>query len=300
MYNPCPYPRNRNRNRNRIPVATAVATRVGGRKPYMYDAEFMGISRRRVRLDQPERWVYNRMAEAYAARPAYPDALVSTLSELAGAMPSHVLDLGAGIGHLSLPLAARGHRVTAVEPAHAMLEQLQRRAPENIACVHAAAEALPLPDACVDLAVIADALHFLDAHLTGSELARVLHPRGVLAIVQVELGTSPFMQALSELMRASAPRRPRRIDGAMTQLATLAGAPLSLLATYELEQQVPIAQVERILGSISFIGPAMNAERFEVFCAGLRAIEHESVWHTTLRLWAGRRFASQSHFSDAP
>jgi ubiquinone/menaquinone biosynthesis C-methylase UbiE len=268
----------------------------------MYDVETMGISRRRVRLDQPERWVYNRMAEAYLARPAYPEALVSKLSELAGTAPAHVLDLGAGIGHLTLPLAALGHRVTAVEPAHAMLEQQQHRAPQHakIACVHAAAEALPLPDACVKLAVIADALHFLDAHLTGSELARVLDPRGALAIVQVDLGTSPFMQALSELMRASAPRRPKRVDGAMTQLATLAGVELSLLETYENEQHVSLEQVERILGSISFIGPAMNAERFEAFCAGLRAIEHASVWHTTLRLWAGRHFASQSHFSDAP
>jgi SAM-dependent methyltransferase len=241
-------------------------------------------------VDQPERWVYNRMAEAYAARPPYPSALISQLSELAGGPPAHVLDIGAGIGHLSLPLAALGHRVSAVEPAVAMLEQLKLRTGElPIAVVHAAAEALPLPGASMDLAVIADALHFLDAHLAGCELARVLHARGVLAVVQVELGASPFMQALRSLMNASAPRRPKRVDGALTQVATLAGVKLSLVGTYELEQPVPLAQLERIVGSISFIGPAMNAARFEAFCAGLRAIEHESVWHTSLRLWAGRR-----------
>jgi ubiquinone/menaquinone biosynthesis C-methylase UbiE len=202
-----------------------------------------------------------------------------------------VLDVGAGIGHLSVPLAALGHRVAAVEPARAMLDQLQLRAPEHstITCVHATAEALPLSDASVDLAVIADALHFLDAHLVGCELARVLRARGTLAIVQVELGVSPFMQALTDLMRASAPRRPRRTDGALTQLATLCRVDLRELETYEHRQHIPLAQVERIMGSISFIGPAMNPERFEVFCAGLRAIEHESVWHTTLRLWAGWR-----------
>lgn len=251
----------------------------------------MGLGRRRVGLDQPERWVYNRMAEAYAARPAYPDALISRLSSLAGAAPAHVLDLGAGIGHLSVPLAALGHRVTAVEPARAMLDQLQLRAREHstITSVHATAEALPLPDASVDLTVIADALHFFDAHLVGCELARVLRARGTLAIVQVELGASPFMQALNALMHASAPRRPRRIDGALAQLATLARVELREVEIYEHRQHVPIAQVERILGSISFIGPAMNPERFEAFCAGLRAIEHESVWHTRVRLWAGRR-----------
>lgn len=252
----------------------------------------MGIGRRRVGLEQPERWVYNRMAEAYEARPAYPNALISRLFELAGAAPAHVLDVGAGIGHLSLPLAELGLRVTAVEPALAMLERLTARAQAArlpVESVHATAEKLPLQDASVELVVIADALHFLDAHRTGCELARVLRARGALAIVQVELGASPFMQALVELMHASAPRRPKRIHAAMTQLATLAGIKLDRSETYESKQLVPIAQVERILGSISFIGPAMNEARFEAFCTALRAIPHDPVWHTTLQLWSGRR-----------
>jgi SAM-dependent methyltransferase len=231
------------------------------------------------------------MAEAYAARPAYPDALVAKLSALAGGPPADVLDVGAGIGHLSLPLARLGHRVVAVEPAIAMLEALRARAAQNLTALHATAEALPLPDASAQLVVIADALHFLDAHRAGSELHRVLRPRGVLAIVQVELGTSPFMQALQQLMQASAPRRPKRVSGAMTQLAALSGVSLAPLETFEHALPVSIEQVERIAGSISFIGPAMNAARFQAFCTHLRTIEHAPVWHTTIRLWAGRRGA---------
>lgn len=256
--------------------------------------EIMGLGRRRVGLHEPERWVYNRMADAYAARPAYPDALIARLSALAGAAPAAVLDVGAGIGHLSLPLLARGHRVYAVEPAIAMLDALQAGAAAhttNLSAHHATAEALPLPDASIQLAVIADALHFLDAHQAGCELRRVLCASGALAVVQVELGASPFMQALQQLMQASAPRRPRRVSGAMTQLAALSGVRLDLVETYEHAVPVPLAQVERILGSISFIGPAMNAARFQAFCARLHAIEHASVWHTTIRLWAGQRGA---------
>jgi len=260
----------------------------------------MGISRRRVRLEQSERWIYNRMAEAYAFRPAYPPALIAALSVLAEdagdtvdaarqAHP-HILDIGAGIGHLALPLAALGHRVTAVEPAIAMLDALRAREPlSQVQARHASAEALPLEGASVDLALIADAIHFLDAHRAGRELARVLRPRGALAVVHVELGSAPFTRALEQLMQASAPRRPRRVDAAMTQLAALAGIQLELRQTLESTLPMKLTEIEQILRSISFIGPAMSPERFAAFRTRLHQIEHPPVWSTTLRLWAGRR-----------
>lgn len=252
----------------------------------------MGLGRRRVELQQSERWVYNRMAEAYAARPAYPQALIACLTELAGSPPAHVADLGAGIGHLSLPLAALDYRVSAVEPAIAMLQVLRARATAagyTLSAVHATAEATSLPNASVQLALVADALHFLDAHRAGQEIARVLDARGALAVVQVEPGASSFMQALQRLMRESAPRRPKRVAEAMTQLAALARIRLELHASFESVLPMDLAQIERILRSISFIGPAMNAERFEAFRGRLHAIEHTPAWHTTLHVWAGRR-----------
>ena len=68
----------------------------------------MGRKRRQVGLDDPTRWVFNRMADVYDARPAYPAALLDALVALAPG--SRVLDLGAGTGKLALPLAARGGR----------------------------------------------------------------------------------------------------------------------------------------------------------------------------------------------
>ncbi len=55
--------------------------------------------------------------------------------ELAGAAaprsgPARVLDLGAGIGRVTLDLAAAGHRVTAVDLSPALLEELALRAGE--------------------------------------------------------------------------------------------------------------------------------------------------------------------------
>lgn len=41
--------------------------------------------------------------------------------------PLRVLDIGAGLGHMSLWLAQRGHQVTLSEPSAAMLQQAERR-----------------------------------------------------------------------------------------------------------------------------------------------------------------------------
>src|SRR5436190_16865341 len=106
----------------------------------------MSLGRRKVSLDQTSRWVFNRMAEFYAARPPYPAALVDALAELAGPVGSRVGDLGAGVGHLALPLAARGFDVVAIEAAQAMLEQLRAAAAERglaLRALHAAGEQVP-------------------------------------------------------------------------------------------------------------------------------------------------------------
>lgn len=54
-------------------------------------------------------------------------AWIGELRRLLPAPPARVLDLGAGTGFLSLPLAALGYDVTALDVAPAMLERLQAR-----------------------------------------------------------------------------------------------------------------------------------------------------------------------------
>ena len=262
----------------------------------------MSLGRRRVGLHEPERWIYNRMAAAYAARPSYPSALVERLSALAPVAKGHILDVGAGLGHLSLPLAERGHSVIAIDPAAAMLQALSKRAVEahqSLRVLHAAAESLPLPDASVGLAIIADALHFLDAHRSGTELARVLTPQASLAFVQVELGASAFMRELVQLMQEAAPRRPRSVTGTMAEVAALCGVTLTVSETYENDVPLDHAQLEQLFGSISFIGPAMNPRRFSDFCARVRAIRHAPRWHTHIQLHAGERGAAARNLENA-
>jgi ubiquinone/menaquinone biosynthesis C-methylase UbiE len=251
----------------------------------------VSLGRRKVGLHDPTRWVFNRMADVYDARPAYPPVLIDALAALA---PDNgrVGDLGAGIGHVALPLAERGFDVVAVEPAGAMLDRLSSEARKrrlSVRAVHAMAEALPVDDASLDLVVVADAVHFLDAELTAREIARVLAPKGALAIVTCELGKTPFMRSLVEIMEASAPRRPRNVEQNLVQIPAMSGVLFASPRLFHDETPVDGHTLERILRSISFIGPAMNPSRFAAFRTRVHALPGPLAWARTFTLRAGRR-----------
>lgn len=251
----------------------------------------MSLGRRKVEVDDARAWVFNRMADVYDARPPYPTPLVDALAQLAEGARARVLDLGAGIGHLALPLSQRGFSVIAVEPALAMLERLCARANEqglSVTALHAKAEAVPLPTACAELVIIADALHFLDAELSAREVARLLVPGGRLALITCEPADTPFMNALTTLMQEAAPRRPRATASPLLQLAKVAGIALSPVREFHDVTAVDSSELERILRSISFIGPAMNPARFAAFCQRVHALP-EPAWARTFHLHSGRK-----------
>lgn len=63
------------------------------------------------------RTTFNSAARLYhEARPDYPDELYDALIELTGVTPDdEILEIGAGTGKATLPLARRGYRITCVE-----------------------------------------------------------------------------------------------------------------------------------------------------------------------------------------
>lgn len=259
--------------------------------PQLLGSGAMTAGRSRVRLEDASGWVFNRMAQAYAARPEYPQALIDALVELLPA-GARVLDVGAGLGHVALPLAQRGLQVTAIEPAHAMLERLQAAARARGVAVrglHATAEVLPVADASFELAVVADALHFINLELAAPEIARVLAARGALAVVTCEFTGTPFMQAVAEVMAEAAPRRARLVSQTITQLAAIVGVALRPAVTFRDEKAVDVVTLDAILRSISFIGPAMNDVRMAEFRRRIAALPYAPVWARTFRLYWGLR-----------
>ena len=66
-------------------------------------------------------WDYTALADAYLERPDYaPEALAELFSIAGISKGAHVCDIGAGVGHLAIPLAEAGFLVDAVDPNDAM------------------------------------------------------------------------------------------------------------------------------------------------------------------------------------
>ncbi|MGC4025362.1 MAG: hypothetical protein QM744_09545 [Mesorhizobium sp.] len=63
--------------------------------------------------------------------------------------------------------------------------------------------------------------------------------------------------------------------------------------TFHDETAVDAAELERILATVSFVGPAMNPERTAAFRERLRAIPYPPVWARRFTLYRGRRRRSQ-------
>ena len=153
---------------------------------------------------------FGNVAETYhSARPPYSAELLDQAQRvLELGSTSRVLDLAAGTGRLTSELRSRFADVVAVEPDERMREL-------HGAALEGTAESIPLDDASIDAAFVGEAFHWFDPSAAISELARVLRPRGGLALVGVQWWATepPLPAAAQELLgepyeRFRAQRRP--------------------------------------------------------------------------------------------
>jgi len=251
------------------------------------------MGRRDARVEQPERWVFNRLVADYRARPGYPEALADRLLVLAGGAASTIADIGAGTGLLAVPLARRGARVAAVEPAGAMLAVLREEAAGlPVEPLHAAAEETGLATASVSLALLADAFQWVDPERAGREVSRILAPGGVLAVVEPRLAATPFLAELQALLAAANPRARPRPPERLPQLFACAGVAVAGREAWRHEERLEPARLDAVLRSISLAGPALAPAALEELLAATRRLAERrggAGWVREIALTWGRR-----------
>lgn len=129
-------------------------------------------------------WDYTTLADAYLKRPDYADvAIDAMLSISAVGKGDMICDVGAGVAHLSLMLAARGMDVVAIEPNDAMRANGIKRTEKltNVRWHEGAGEATGQAIQSFDMVTFGSSFNVCDRQEALKETARILKSRGWFA-----------------------------------------------------------------------------------------------------------------------
>ncbi len=131
-----------------------------------------------------------------------------------------VLDVGAGTGRLSLPLANRGASVTALDVSRKMLELLKKKNSKIITVV-GDAESLPFKNETFDIVAAAFLIvHLKDPKRFFDEAYRVLKDGGILAVTNINQKDPPQVKTKQgKIIIESFYHRPEKIIEILESLA---------------------------------------------------------------------------------
>ena len=103
-----------------------------------------------------------------------------------GRRPELVVDLGCGTGSSSRWAAGWADEVIGVEPGADMIAVARRRASDRMSFRSGWSHDTGLPDACADVVLAVQALHWMEPSSTFAEVARLLRAGGIFAAVDCD------------------------------------------------------------------------------------------------------------------
>ncbi|UXY13697.1 methyltransferase domain-containing protein [Chitiniphilus purpureus] len=154
-------------------------------------------------------WDYTELADAYLQRPDYAKSAIDQLLTQAGVQAGDpVCDVGAGVAHLTLMLAAHGLQVVAVEPNDAMRANgiTRTRACANVRWHEGTGEATGQPDQAFRLVTFGSSFNVTDRPAALRETRRILKPGGWFACMWNHRDLDdPIQSRIEAIIRESVP-----------------------------------------------------------------------------------------------
>lgn len=125
-------------------------------------------------------WDYTKLADAYLDRPDYaPEAIAQILSVAGVKAGDRACDVGAGVAHLTIPLAEYGLKVDAVEPNDAMRANGIKRTEKHhqVKWSEGTGEHTGKESGQYDLVTFGSSFNVCDRQKALAEAARLLKPQ---------------------------------------------------------------------------------------------------------------------------
>ncbi len=160
-------------------------------------------------------WDYSTLAQAYLKRPDYAESAIDKILSLSSISKSDKLcDVGAGVAHLTIPLAKRGFEVVAVEPNDNMRQCGIERTKQfsNVRFVEGTGEHTGQADHDFALVTFGSSFNVCDRQQALAETARILKSRAWFACLWNHRDLDdPIQRAIEEIIESMVPNYSRGV-----------------------------------------------------------------------------------------
>ena len=173
-------------------------------------------------MPREQRLVFGEVADIYdRARPGYPNSVVDEVISRARLQEPRILEVGCGTGKATVPFAARGYAVMALEPSDEMAAVARRNCVlfPNAEVVVSSFEEWPVSVGAFDIVICATAWHWVQPEVRLEKAHAVLGTDGVLALFwhRPDWPGTPLRRSIDAVYDDVAPDLGARLPGMSPQ-----------------------------------------------------------------------------------